>query len=387
MLVLSVAGVGSAPAAVPVARDDVAAGLALAGEQVVWGSRAPGGGLEVRAAAPGGPATTLFAFPPTPGPGRQAFGGIAASDTHLAIVRVASRSSGPQGPVGTARSASEIPAALGTGTSKTTLVAGPLGGPFLHVAGRRGPSNGACRSATYPSQPVVWGSRLAYLESVNRCTPRGERVRDRIVVSDLARPGAAARVVARGTWHWPGSEARRGVDAVRMAGRYLAWQEIRPLRRALITAKVVDLRRGRVVRSVTRAPGGDAGDILEWFAVGVDGSLVLSFQPDASGHALALLDAAGEGGQVRLRPPLGTRGYEPATVTVSYRRGRIAFLAQTGRNEFGLVLARRRDSPAPLARFTDARPVVADPAWNGTYAAWASRRGRTTTIWRSGPFR
>jgi hypothetical protein len=194
-------------------------------------------------------------------------------------------------------------------------------------------------------------------------------------------------VVAKGTRYWPGGEPRVGLGAVRLAGRYLAWQETRPFSRDLMSAKVFDVRTGRIARTVHEAPGGERGDVLEWFDVGPDGSLVVSFQKDASGHALALLDRAGRGGTVEMRPPRGTLGYEPSTSAVSYRGGRIAFVGETGRNEFGLVLAGRAGNPSPLARFTEHRPVVGDPAWNGTYAAWASRRGKTTTIWRSGPHR
>ena len=145
---------------------------------------------------------------------------------------------------------------------------------------------------------------------------------------------------------------------------------------------MLDLRAGRVVRTVRAAPGGARGDILEWFAVGPDGSLVVSYQKEETGHGLALLPRGGGGGALDVRPPRGTSGYEPSTVAVALRGRRIAFVGETGRSEFGLVVARRTGTPAPLARFTGARPVVGDPAWNGRYAAWASRRGKTT-IWRT----
>ena len=382
---LSAALAGTAPAATRVAGDDLAAGVELAGSRVVWGSTAPDGSLEVRSAVPGAAPVTLFAYGPLPVPSKQALGGLAASATHLAVVRVASRVTGRPGRA----SRSEVAPAGPPSAASTTLVAGPLGGPFLHVAGHRGARQAgrSCRAATDPSEPVLWGSRLAYLEVATTCTRRGPRLRDRVVVRDLARPAAAPRVVAKGTPYWAGGEPRVGLGAVRLAGRYLAWQETRPFSRDLIAAKVVDLREARIVRTIHAAPGGERGDLLEWFDVAPDGSLVVSFQKDASGHALALLDRAGRGGTVEMRPPRGTFGYEPSTSAVSYRGGRIAFVGETGRNEFGLVLARRAGNPSPLARFTEDRPVVGDPAWTGTYAAWASRRGKTTTIWRSGPHR
>jgi hypothetical protein len=383
VLVATLATAGVAQAATPVARDDVTAGVALAGPRVVWGSTTPGGGLEVRSGAPGSAPITLFAFPPPRRPSTHLLGGIAASATHLAIVRTASRATGKAPKIGAASDVS-----LGVvqpGESSTTLVAGPLGGPFLHVAGRRGPKLGgrSCRTATAPSGPVLSGSVLAYLETETTCPRGGPRLRDRIVVRDLARPAEPPRVVARGRPYWPGGEPRVSLGDVRVAGRYVAWQETHPGHLELSRAKVLDLRTRRVVRVVTKAPGGDLGDLIEWFAVGADGSLVVSYQKDETGHGLALIDRRGRAGPVEMRPARGDRGYEPSSVAVSYLAGRIAFLAETGRGEFGFVLARRTGTAAPLARFTAGRPIIGDPAWNGTYAAWASRRGRTTTIWRA----
>ena len=383
----------SAPVAAakgPVARDDVIAGPVLAGSRVVWGSTEPGGAIVVRAGAPGAAPTSLFTFAPLDAPSEQVFGGIAASATHLAMVRAASRPTGDPEPVGEMRrdSTSEI-GVIANSAGSTTLVAGPLGGPFLKVSGRRAPRvpGRRCRPAVNPSGPALWGSVLAYVENETLCTRDGERVRDRIVVRDLARPAAPPRVVARGTPSFPGAEPRVSVGTVRLAGRYVAWQEIRMIEHSETRARVLDLRSGRIVRTVDRGPGGEPGDVLEWFDVGPDGSLVVSFQPDAEGHALALVDRRGRAGTVTTRPPSGAGGYEPPTVVASYRRGRIGFIAETGRDEVGLVLARRTGLAAPLARFRPGNELVGEPAWNGVYAAWASRRRGTTTIWRSGPHR
>jgi hypothetical protein len=370
-----------AAAAVPIARDDVDAGLALAGSRVVWGSTAADGSLRVRAGDGSGPPVTLFAFPPTRRPTTQALGAVAASSTHLALVRHARRPAGEPAPVGELRSGVEV---LAGGAGSTTLIVGPLGGPFLHLAGTRGATRpDGCEPSTSPSEPVISGTQLAYLETVTRCTRRGARQHEQIVLYDLARPRAGPRVVAHGTSAWLGAEPRVDVGAVRLAGRYVAWQETYPAHLERSSAKVLDLRSGRVVRTVRRAPGGSLGDILEWFAVGRDGSLVVSYQKDETGHGLALVPRDGRAGPVEVRPPRGDFGYEPTTFAVAYRRGRIAFVGETGEDEFGLVLARRTGIPSPLARFTAARPIVGDPAWNGAYATWAARRGRTTTIWRA----
>ena len=307
-------------------------------------------------------------------PGEQSLGGLAPSSTHLAFVRSESRR--------VARAASEAAPPAEPRAGSTTLVAGPLGGPFVRVAGSSG-APGECRPGASPSEPALSGSVLVYVKVEITCTRSGERLRDHVVVHDLDRPFSSRRVIASGTRYWPGSEPRVGLSTVRVAGRYVAWQENRhPL--TLGNARVFDLRAGRVVRTVRAAPGGSRGDILEWFAVGRDGTLVVSYQKDASGHALALLPPSGPGRPVEMRPPTGTFGYSP-------RPSRCP-TATAGSPSSARPAGRVRLRPRPPAgarrrprRYTADRPIVADPAWSGRYAAWASRRGRTTTIWRSGP--
>lgn len=368
LLALMVAPVDASARVVAHAR--LVAGPQLAGGAVVWGERTSGGGLVVRRGLPGQGPADLFRFAaPADRRATLALDGLAASASHLAIVRTAT--------VRLAGSASEAPAPSAPAASSTSLVAGPLGGPFVRIAGRRGPTNvGGCEARATPREPALSGSLLLFVESETSCTRRGERELDRIVLVDLAHLERGRRVLATGTPSFPGGEPRRGVGSPRVAGRYAAWQISRQTRQGgESAARVVELRSGRVVQSVDRVAGGSRGDILEWFAVGADGTLVLSFQPDADGHRLALRR---RDGSTRILPqllPSGAGDYEPATVAVSLAGRRIAFVGQDG----AFVLA-GAGPPRTITRFTAARRLVGDPAFDGRHAAWASREGRRTTV-------
>lgn len=373
-VLLLAAGTGPADAETRVvARAELVAGPQLAGGFIVWGERARDGGLVVRRGAPGRRPGSLFRFAaPTQRRTSLSLDGLAASATHLAMVRTASLTLGPS--ASSIVAPDEPPRA-----SSTSLVAGPLGGPFVRVAGRREPrTRGGCEPGTTPREPALAGTLLVFVEAEVRCGGGGERVVERIVLVDLAHLERGRRVVAAGSSYPAGGEPRRGVGRPRVAGHYVAWQADRVTRRGNEGgARVLDLRSGRIVQSVDRVEGGSRGDILEWFAVGADGTLVLSFQPDAAGHRLALRR---RDGRTRVLPellPSGIGDYEPSFAAVSHAGGRTAFVGADG------AFVVRGRAPRTLARFTAARPLVGDPSFDGRFAAWASRRGGRTTIYRA----
>ena len=373
-LALAGAAAAPAPAATAVARSvRLAAGPEVAGSSIVWGQPTAHGGLAVRAARPGRRPRTLFRWAPPERPTRLVLTGLAASATHVAMARTAV----VDGPDRPALAASEGVVLSEPAASATVLMAGPLGGPFRRIAGRRGPRTaGGCRPQMIPSEPALSGSRLVYLEVERRCTAGGEQLVDRIVIADLARPGRPPRVLATGTPYFAGGEPARGLSSPRIAGHYVAWQIDRPAGSA---ARAVDLRTGRVVQSVGRVRGGDRGDILEWFAVAADGALVLSFQPDARGHALAVRRPGGSTRVLPQRLPSGSSGYEPGSAWAAAEGGCVAVVG--GLRRFGLWVTDRGGRGRAIATFDAARPLAGDPSFDGRRAAWALGSPRRATIY------
>jgi len=351
-----------------VARAPLVAGPELAGASVVWGERFRGGGLVVRSGAPGRRPADLFTFA-APQQGTQlSLDGLAASASHLAMVRSAFRPFG--------RSAESFAAPVrALGGVSTTLVAGPLGGPFVKVSGSRGLAvSKDCRPAVVPSEPALSGATLVFFETVITCPRTGERLFERIVVVDLARPGSR-RVVAEGSEYFFGGEPRVALRAPRVAGDRVAWQVERQTRRGgMGEVWTVDLgargSRARRVRTVAD------GDVLEWFAAGADGSLAVSSADDGGLHRLALRRRGGRTSTLPQILPSGSGGYEPRTSAVGLARGRLAFVDQDGRL---LVTDGAGRGPA-VARFSQDRDLVGDFAFDGRHVAWAEQAGGRPAI-------
>lgn len=368
----------------------------LSGERVLWGERTAGGGLAVRAAGGAGP-RTLFRFAAPSPPTRLRFGALDASETHVAFVRVAFRPTGgpaprsgsaarARGAGGSAGRSDIAPRARGGGApsdsvapaedeaTRSTLLAGPLGGPFALLSGRGGapPGRGGCRAGRVePREVAVSGPRVLWTETVTACGPRGERVRDRLLVADLRR-GPAARVLFSSPAYPPGAEPPVSASRPRLAGRFAAYRRDRP-GRATSNGVVVDLRTGR--RRLER------GNLLEWFAVAPDGALVTSRHTPDGSHELTLRAPRRGGAPPTVLGPLGGGfgGPEERLPVVAAAGRRVAFVAVTDRPR--LVVAGRDGGRRTVTTLGPRRRLRMGFDFDGRRVAWATGPPARATIW------
>lgn len=345
----------------------------LAGPHVLWGERDTDGALVVRAARGSG-ARALFRFAPPARRTRLAFGALDASPTHVAFVRTAA--TGPTGPVGV-----QIDQAAGTvvappaGGRSVSLVAGPLGGPFVVLSGRpgaRATSRGCRAGQVSPQEIAVSGSRVLWTESVTSCARTGELVTDRLVVRDLRAEARPPRELARSLAYDPGVEPPFTFSSPRLTGRFAAYQRERPAD-AITTGVVIDLERGG--RRLER------GNLLEEFAVAGDGALVTSTHSPDGSHRLTLRAADRGGAAPVALGPLGGGfgGPEEGIGHVATGGGRIAFVRVTDRPR--LVIADRAGRARPVTTFGPSHRMTTGFDFDGRRVVWATTRRGRSTIW------
>ncbi|HEX8123739.1 MAG TPA: hypothetical protein VF549_20985 [Solirubrobacteraceae bacterium] len=249
-------------------------------------------------------------------------GGLAASGSHVAVLR--------------GYESCDRDPRFGC-VLRSELLVGRHGGPLRVVA--EDP-----RMCSFDRDSIATsGRRLAYLE----CGRGGLR----LVVRHVARPGA--RIVARGLGL---REAQPGSARVRLAGRFVAWQD--GLTPAIVVHDLVGGRRAFAIRMRRK-------EISGW-DLAADGAIVLAAGP-RSGSRRGVRHRLSYASPRRPRPrPLGI-GAQPGEVRV--HGDRFAFVSAAGE----LTLASRRGGRRAVERF-DARRLLLGFDLGRGILAWAEQR-------------
>jgi len=333
LAVLALCGAPAHAASTPLLAEPVA-GPVFAGDAVLFGARDPRNALEIRAWTAGQDPRALAGFPARAADDWSSEAlELAGSSTRLAYSLA-------------------ITAPSGEGATQTSFVAAsaPLTSSAspLEALVTCGPDLATVRRPIAVSEDAV-----AYAPGACRAFEDGTT--PEVVVRDLA-PGAADPTLTIKLG------AQESVQALALAGRYVAWATVR-------TVVVYD----RVARREVYRVGGQLSTP----------SPELGLQPDGTVATAALVSSSPAGGDlscvVRWASPTSPTWHVAATArscgtTLALAGDRIAFLRYGGRllsSGAELVLVGLAGSERTVARFSAGHPLAGAIAFDGARVAWA----------------